>query len=280
MQLLDERRAAVDEWLAAALPATGAHDPGRLCEAMRYAVLLGGKRMRPALAMAACEAAGGDPQRAVPLGAAVELVHAYSLVHDDLPAMDDDALRRGMPTVHVEFGEAAAILVGDALQTLAFELAARHAGARAAEAVVVLARHAGIAGMVGGQALDLELGADVGDLAALEQLHRLKTGGLYAAAGALGGVAADASPEVVTRLEAFGMAFGVAFQHADDVLDDEQPAVRAAAIARVAELAAQMQTIAADVAAAVPRGRADGLVGLAQWVVERIDAAARGEKRA
>ncbi|MCA9700150.1 MAG: polyprenyl synthetase family protein, partial [Myxococcales bacterium] len=214
---LDDRRQAVDAALDSllALP-EGQADPGRLREAMRYAVLLGGKRMRPVLTIAACEAAGGPLANAIPAGCALEMIHAYSLVHDDLPAMDNDVERRGQPTVHVAFGHANAILVGDALLTEAFRVLARGvegvSRANMGEAVMVLAKHAGIDGMVGGQALDLEAGQDIADLAALEEVHALKTGGLYAAAGALGALSAQAEGDVVTDLERYGLAFGIAFQ--------------------------------------------------------------------
>ena len=271
-----ERRARVDAALDAVLPAAGAPDPGRLQEAMRYAVLQGGKRMRPMVAIAACEAAGGDLDQALPAACAIELIHAYSLVHDDLPAMDDDTERRGRPTVHVAFGEANAILVGDALLTLAFqalsEAGRRNPAARTAEAVLSLARHAGIAGMVGGQALDLEAGQDVRDLELLEHVHALKTGGLYAASAAMGALLAGACDPVVSRLERWGLAFGIAFQHADDVLDDDQSALREQAMERVDALVDECLTLAS---AHGDRGRS--LVALARWVRHRVDAALRGE---
>ena len=182
------RGARVDAALDAALSARPDDDPMRLREAMRYAVLGGGKRMRPIVALAACRAAGGTVEDGLPAACAIEMVHAYSLVHDDLPAMDDDTERRGRPTVHVAFGEGPAILVGDALLTRAFgvlaEAGRERPKARVAEAVAKLAHWAGIDGMVGGQALDLALGQDVDDLDTLERVHLLKTGGLYAAAAA------------------------------------------------------------------------------------------------
>ena len=183
---LAPRRDRVDATLSQLLPEPAGKDPGRLREAMRYAVLLGGKRMRPLMAIAACEAVGGDIDTAMPAACAIELVHAYSLVHDDLPAMDDDAERRGKPTVHIAFGEDKAILVGDALLTLSFGVLAGGVGGktptgRVGEAVGKLAHHSGIDGMVGGQALDLVAGQDINDLELLENVHALKTGGLYAA---------------------------------------------------------------------------------------------------
>ena len=273
---LADRRRQVDEALSRALPAVG-DDPGRLKEGMRYAVLQGGKRMRPMITLAACEAAGGVAERALPACCALEMIHAYSLVHDDLPAMDNDLERRGLPTVHVKFGEPNAILIGDALLTLAFEVvaggAAGLAGGRVAAQVVALARHAGIAGMVGGQAMDIELGQDIGDLEVLERVHALKTGGLYAAAGAMGAHAAEADPEAVRALERWGLLFGIAFQHADDVLDDDQRSLRALALARVDALVAECHGLAAGFGA---RGAA--LRALAAWVQERAHAAAAGVK--
>jgi geranylgeranyl pyrophosphate synthase len=272
-----DRRERVDVRLAEVLksaPADG--DPGRIREAMRYAVLQGGKRMRPLVAVAACEAVGGDLERALPAACAIELVHAYSLVHDDLPAMDNDVERRGKPTVHVAFGENMAILVGDALLTLAFEVLAKGSAdprARIAQAVAVLAKHAGISGMVGGQAMDLEAGQDVGDLALLEAVHARKTGGLYAASTAMGALCAGAPDDAVERLERYGLLFGIAFQHADDVLDDDQAGLRPQALRRVDELVGECLDLIA------PLGRqAMPLQSIAAWVRDRARAAASGEK--
>lgn len=271
---LNERRTRVDGALSEALPAPTDGDPGRLREAMRYAVLMGGKRMRPMVVLASCEAAGGTVEQGLPAACAIEVVHAYSLVHDDLPAMDDDSERRGQPTVHVKFGEDKAILTGDALLTIAFELLARASHGRVAQAVVKLARHAGIEGMVGGQAMDLEAGQDIRDLELLEAVHAKKTGALYAASGAMGALLAGADDDVVDRLERWGMQFGIAFQHADDVLDDDQPALRQQALARVETLVAQCNDLVA------PLGeRAQPLRAIAAWVGERAVAAARGEQR-
>ncbi len=278
---LTERRTAVDTALDAvlALPEAGqpgADDPGKLREAMRYAVLQGGKRMRPVLTIAACEAAGGEVAHALPAGCALEMIHAYSLVHDDLPAMDDDAQRRGKPTVHVAYGHANAILVGDALLTEAFRVLAGGSHGvpteAMAKAVVTLARHAGIDGMVGGQALDLVAGQDIADLAQLERVHALKTGGLYAAAGALGALSAQASDADVAKLERYGLAFGIAFQHADDVLDDDQPALREQAMARVERLTDECRTLAASFGE-----RGDALTAIADWVQARAVRAASGD---
>ncbi|SMP67966.1 polyprenyl synthetase family protein [Noviherbaspirillum suwonense] len=225
-------RAPFDEWmrdvqagmedaLATLLPPVSAA-PARLHEAMRYAVLDGGKRVRPLLVHAAGELHGADRAVLARAAAAVEMIHAYSLVHDDMPCMDDDALRRGKPTVHVKYDEATALLVGDALQSQAFLVLAEAGGdpSRAVQMLRVLAAASGSAGMCGGQAIDL---ASVGitlSLAELEQMHRLKTGALLRASvmlGALCGQMPDA--QETAALDAYAAAVGLAFQVVDDVLD-------------------------------------------------------------
>ena len=213
----------VDETLDSLLPkSTG--PAATVVEAMRYAVTGGGKRLRPILAMAACEACGGTFDDVLEPAAAVELIHTYSLIHDDLPAMDDDDLRRGRPTVHRAFGEAEAVLAGDALQALAFEiLATRPRGearsSRRNEAVRVLADGAGVAGMVGGQMADLEAERAPVDAVGLEWIHRRKTGALLAASAELGAIHAGAAPADRAALADYGRALGLAFQIADDILD-------------------------------------------------------------
>ena len=198
--------------------------PERLREAMAYSLLAGGKRLRPILALSAAEAVGGSAADALPVALAVELVHTYSLVHDDLPAMDDDDLRRGRPTSHKVFGEDVAILTGDALLTLAFEVLAASAFAEqvgpaaALAATLEVARAAGAAGMVGGQIVDIGSARGL-DLAELQQLHRMKTGALLRASVVAGALAAGADPGEVAALRAYGEVVGVAFQIVDDVLD-------------------------------------------------------------
>jgi len=219
---LATRRSRIEAALTAALPR--AEGPARtVAEAMRHAVLAGGKRLRPALVLEVAEAWGGREAPCMPAAVAVELVHTYSLVHDDLPAMDDDDLRRGRPTVHKVFGEAIAILAGDALHTLAFELVATAPGLDAgvrAEAAAVLARAAGHAGMVGGQVADLEAErADAVDVERVRWIHRHKTGALLAASVEIGAVVAAASPAERVVLRRYGEALGLAFQIADDLLD-------------------------------------------------------------
>jgi farnesyl diphosphate synthase len=213
-----ERQQRVEDVLGRAL----ADEPGRLGEAMRYAALGGGKRVRPLLAYAAGEVAFADPDDVDAPAAAVELIHAYSLVHDDLPAMDDDSLRRGKPTCHVAFGEAFAVLAGDALQTRAFGLLAGSRMTASAEACVLLARAAGAAGMAGGQALDLAATGTTLPLSSLTTMHRMKTGALIAAAVQLG--ARSGRPLTATQstaLDLFASAAGLAFQVVDDLLDVE-----------------------------------------------------------
>ena len=225
----------LDQWaldkrdaVEAALSAWVAHPelspaPGGLGEAMRYSVLGGGKRLRPLLALAACEAVGGDPATALRAACAVELIHAYSLVHDDMPCMDNDCLRRGKPTVHIQFGQAQALLAGDALQALAFELLTpdEHALGSALQARLcrTLARAAGPQGMAGGQAIDL---ASVGlplNAEQLHEMHRLKTGALLQASVMMGAYCGQPATAVLAALGDYGAAVGLAFQVMDDVLD-------------------------------------------------------------
>jgi geranylgeranyl diphosphate synthase type II len=198
--------------------------PAHLAEAIRYALLAPGKRLRPQLVLMAAEACGGDIEAAAPAACAVEMVHAYSLVHDDLPAMDDDDLRRGRPTCHKVFGEAVAILVGDALLARAFEVLATEVQPPdvAARCCAVLGRAAGASALVGGQAVDLQsahAGGGDGDLPALESIHRRKTGALFVAALELGGIVAGATDEQQAALVAYGRNLGLAFQITDDLLD-------------------------------------------------------------
>jgi farnesyl diphosphate synthase len=210
---------ALSQWIAPDAPAG-------LGEAMRYAVLDGGKRLRPLLVLAASEAVAGQPEAALRAACAVELIHAYSLVHDDMPCMDNDVLRRGKPTVHVQFGQAQALLAGDALQALAFELLVPE-GAGIPDRVQaalcrLLARAAGAEGMAGGQAIDL---ASVGvalDEAQLRQMHRLKTGALLQSSVAMGAACGSADAAGQAALARYGAALGLAFQVVDDILDVTQ----------------------------------------------------------
>lgn len=216
---LDATEAALMEWVPQEAPAG-------LGEAMRYGVLDGGKRLRPLLVMAACDAVNGHGHAGRRAAVAVELIHAYSLVHDDMPCMDDDVLRRGKPTVHVKYGEAQAMLAGDAMQALAFEVLtpsddtiSPHLQARLC---ALLARAAGHAGMAGGQAIDL---ASVGctlDEPALRDMHRRKTGALLQASVLMGAACGDCSEAAWRALGDYGAAVGLAFQVVDDILDVTQ----------------------------------------------------------
>ena len=215
-------QARLESVLARVLPA--AHlVPARLHDAMRYSTLEGGKRVRPLLAFAAGEVSGAAPERLEIAAAAVECIHAYSLVHDDLPCMDDDTLRRGKPTVHVEYDEATALLVGDALQSLAFQLLAEHRLADDAriqlDMVKTLAQAAGSRGMAGGQQIDLEATGKPLTLPELELMHIHKTGALIRAAVRLGATCGALSKEDERKLDRYAKAIGLAFQVVDDVLD-------------------------------------------------------------
>lgn len=223
---MSESRVRVDAELDRLLPDAG-EAPTRLHEAMRYAVFAGGKRIRPLLTLLACETQGGDAARALPGSAALEMIHTYSLVHDDLPALDDDDLRRGRPTVHRAWDEALAILVGDALLTLGLTtLASEPDGSPAElrrEATTRVGRAIGSRGMIGGQVADLEAEADWPDdpAAALLEIHRRKTGDLIRTAVRLGGLWAEVTPERDRLLSELGDCLGLLFQISDDILDVE-----------------------------------------------------------
>ncbi len=225
-EYLNEVRRQVGESLTCFLPAADAADdglcPSRLSSAMRYSVLAGGKRLRPLLCVLAAEACGGNRDQALPAACALEMVHTYSLIHDDLPAMDDDDLRRGRPTCHKAFDEATAILAGDGLLTLAFQVLAERVRPElaAVRCVRALAEAAGPEGMVGGQMADLAAeGRRDGTPEALEAIHRRKTGALLRASLRMGAHVAGASQEEVEALDRYGEAIGLAFQIVDDLLD-------------------------------------------------------------
>ena len=269
---------------------TAATVPNTLHEAMRYSALDGGKRLRPLLVLAAAELGDADAAALEQAMAAIEMVHVYSLVHDDMPPMDNDSLRRGKPTCHVQYDDATALLVGDALQTQAFDVLSRPTGlpaARQLKMVSVLAQASGSLGMAGGQAIDLANVGKAMNQAALEQMHSLKTGALIRAAVALGALSCpDVDDEGLARLDDYARKLGLAFQVIDDVLDCEAdtttlgktagkdadadkptyvklmglPQARAYAEALVAEA----------VAALAPFGeKAAHLRGLAEFVTER-----------
>jgi len=222
---LDERRRLVEDALDRALPAETAW-PETIHRAVRYSLFAGGKRIRPLLVLAAGEAVGGRREDVMPLACAVEMIHTYSLVHDDLPAMDDDDLRRGKPTSHKVFGEAIAILAGDALLTRAFQVMAAapedaDTGSvrRRLAATSILAEAAGTSGLIGGQVLDLESEGHAVDAATLERMHRAKTGALLGACVRGGAVLGGARADDLERLGRYAAAIGLAFQVVDDVLD-------------------------------------------------------------
>lgn len=283
---LAELRSRINERLAELLPERPAsEDPLRLRQAMREAVLNGGKRLRPCLAIAACQAVGGGLADALSPACAVELVHCYSLVHDDLPAMDNDELRRGQPTCHKRFGETAAILAGDALLTLAFAVLAgeaaqgRHGHERSQallRASFELAQASGVDGMVGGQALDMAIQETIQDkgeakaasqgpsFAVLEQCHRDKTAALFTAAATIGGLAGGGSRDQVDALRQYGADLGLAFQHADDLRDADHPGFRSLALGRTEELIASAGRTARSFGPS-----ATALVALARLVLDR-----------
>ena len=275
-----ERQPLVEAALDAALPAAD-EAPAALHAAMRHLLFPGGKRLRPALALAAAEAVGSPPESALPNAVAVELIHAYSLVHDDLPCMDDDAERRGRPTVHVAFGESTAVLAGDALQAAAFaalaEVGADGAGdasERRLAALLDLAEAAGSRHLVGGQVDDLEFDASDTDCAQIESVHARKSAALIAVSIVGGARLGGADASTLARLRAFGTGVGVAFQIADDVLDageaDACSMVRAvgvdAARARAGEL---LEAALARIEAL--GDRADPLRALARYAVWRSE---------
>ena len=216
--------AAVEDRLGLWVPADA---PAGLGQAMRYGVLDGGKRLRPLLALAAAHAAGGSHQAALRAACAVELIHAYSLVHDDMPCMDNDVLRRGKPTVHVQFGEAQAMLAGDAMQALAFEVLTPDSDADMppvlqARLCALLARAAGCAGMAGGQAIDLASVGQPLDERTLRDMHHRKTGALLCVSVIMGAACGDIDSRARDALAVYGDAIGLAFQVIDDVLDVTQ----------------------------------------------------------
>ena len=297
---LDNVERSLSRWVTADAPAGVDHGaPAALVEAMRYAVLDGGKRLRPLLVMAAWEATaqaapgqlGDHPESALRAACAVELIHAYSLVHDDMPCMDNDILRRGKPTVHVKFGEASALLAGDALQALAFELLTPDDGQvcakRQARLCRLLARAAGSSGMAGGQAIDL---ASVG-LSLTEQqlrdMHRLKTGALLQASVMMGAACGEADDVAQAALLTYGAAMGLAFQVVDDILDvtadsvtlgktagkdADQDKPTYVSILGMARSVAYAQELLAQALEALSRSglpNTDALQGLARMVVNR-----------
>jgi geranylgeranyl diphosphate synthase type II len=285
-------RALVDEALDEALPPDTAW-PATIHRAVRYSLFAGGKRIRPLLVLAAGQAVGGALAELMPLACAVEMIHTYSLVHDDLPAMDDDDLRRGKPTSHKVFGEAIAILAGDALLTRAFHLMAEVPPSwddarvrRRIRTAAVLGEACGTTGLIGGQVMDLESEGRTIDAPSLERLHRAKTGALLAACVRGGAILGGASEDELKQLSRYAAAVGLAFQVVDDVLDATEGALQLGKTAgkdaaaskatyvsvhgldRARSLAAELRAEALD--ALVPLGpRAALLADLARLVVDR-----------
>jgi geranylgeranyl diphosphate synthase type II len=289
---LEERAAEIEASLERLLPGPDT-PPSRIHQAMRHAVFAGGKRLRPILVLAGCEAAGGDRRLALPFACAIETIHTYSLVHDDLPALDNDDLRRGRPTVHQAFDEATAILAGDALLTFAVETALASTGgeplegaSRRLRALEVLLGAIGTRGMIGGQVDDLLMTGKPADEATVRSIHERKTGALLGACPVVGGILAGGPAELIAHLESYGADLGLAFQITDDILDvtgspstlGKSPgkdaasgkATYPAAIGlpasreRAAELAARAGETVRGIGAA-----ADPLVALAEFVIGR-----------
>ena len=285
---VDGRSKAVDAALDKFLPKATAK-PATIHKAMRYSIFAGGKRMRPALVLAATEACGGTDAAAMPLACAVECIHTYSLIHDDLPAMDDDDLRRGKPTNHVVFGEGIAVLAGDALLTQAFEVAARAQGwprYSHRDLVLEIAKASGSLQLIAGQVADLEgEGKDL-SVAQLRYIHERKTSALLCCSVRLGGMSADCTPAQLKALTDFGHNVGLAFQVIDDILDVTQSSEtlgktagkdvaaqkatypRLVGLEKSKKIAAQLTAKAFD--ALKPfKGRAVALEALARYLLER-----------
>jgi farnesyl diphosphate synthase len=281
-----ERQRRIEDVLERALPRADA-PPARLHEAMRYAVLGGGKRARPLLAYAAGEFADADPDSVDTAAAAVEIIHAYSLVHDDLPCMDNDTLRRGKPTCHVAFGEATALLAGDALQSLAFGLLGESSIRASGAACAMLATASGAPGMAGGQAIDLASSGTALSLPELQTMHRMKTGALIRASIQLGAACGrPLTAEETAALDAFARAAGLAFQVVDDVLDVEgthavlgktagkdaaQQKPTYVSLLGLAQAKRHAETLRQEACAALApyRGAARRLIEIADWIVLR-----------
>ncbi len=281
-QFLEEKARKTERALEARM-AAWPNAPETLLKAMRYSLLAGGKRLRPALALGAAEIIAGEDAPALPAACALEMIHTYSLIHDDLPAMDNDDFRRGRPTSHKVFGEASAILAGDGLLTMAFDVAAECGDLRV---VREIAQAAGAEGMVGGQQLDLEAEGRALTLDALRQIHARKTGALIRVSVRVGAMIAGARPEQLDALTCYGEHLGIAFQIADDILDItgdagtlgkpigsdavNQKATYPALLGLEEARALAHEAAAAALEALAPFGReADTFRALARFVVER-----------
>ena len=290
--VLADRRRLVEDALARALPPETAW-PRTIHRAVRYSLFAGGKRVRPLLTLAAGEAVGGTVEEVLPVALAVEMIHTYSLIHDDLPCMDDDDLRRGKPTSHKVFGEAVAILAGDALLTRAFHVMAEVPDGcgderlrRRLRATAILGEAAGTGGLIGGQVEDLESEGRTVDAAAIERLHRAKTGALLQACVRGGAVVGGAGEQDLAALDRYGAAIGLAFQIVDDVLDategaeqlgktagkdraaDKATYVRVHGLERARQMASDLLAEAEEALAPL-RERADVLRDIARMIVRR-----------
>ena len=259
---------AIEKKLKGLLRAREAH-PLSIHKAMRYAVFTGGKRFRPVLALSACRACGGKPQDAMRAALAIELIHTYSLVHDDLPALDNDDTRRGKPTCHKKFGEANAILAGDALLTLAFEwIAGIQPADRAVHVLREISRAAGTQGMIGGQVADLEVPAGKKTLAEHDFISRCKTGALIRVSAVAGAIAAGAAARELKIMARYGAYLGLAFQVVDDILDKDgccKVLSAKAAASKAVRLIEQAKSAIKSLG-----NKANGLVYLANFLESRI----------
>ncbi|MFT7618087.1 MAG: geranylgeranyl diphosphate synthase type II [Planctomycetota bacterium] len=224
-ELLAGHKATIEEAMGSILPMC---PPAAsiIDEAMRYSLLAGGKRLRPGMMLAVADALGGKRENVLPVACAIEMIHTYSLIHDDLPCMDDDALRRGKPTCHVKYGEGMAVLAGDALSNAAFWVIATHTEDKdlVAPLIAELATAAGTSGMIGGQVLDIVSEGAEPEIEAVREIHRRKTGALFVAALQLGAIASRATEDQLARICEFGRRVGLAFQIMDDILDLESDA--------------------------------------------------------
>lgn len=222
---LKDKKQLIDQALDQYLPQENQY-PQSIHRAMRYSVLGEGKRIRPILALASCDACGGDLEEILPVACGIEMIHAYSLIHDDLPALDNDDFRRDRPSCHKQFGEATAILTGDALLTLGMRLFGTPSDCKVCCSVLETMTHgAGTDGMIGGQVVDLEVKPEDRDQPTLEYIHTRKTGALIAASVKAGAIVAGADADVVEKLTRFGECIGLVFQIVDDILDNEDYAV-------------------------------------------------------
>ena len=272
---LKRRAVEVNEWLDRLVPSEST-PPEKIHRAMRYSLLAGGKRLRPALVLASGEALGADTDDLMPAACAIEMIHTYSLIHDDLPAMDDDDLRRGRPTCHKAFGEAVAILAGDALLTQAFRVLAADAPLRDAERQVRVIREIATAAgtvdaLIGGQVADIEGEGKAVDASMLEYIHRSKTGAMITASVVVGGIIAGGTEDQIDKLRAYGERIGLAFQIADDILDVTSTSEQLGKTPGK-DLAASKATYPAVHGIAASEARARELVGEAVEIVSSLNA--------